>query len=266
MDIEQIKKRKGAVKTSLVLAEVIKLLNQGLIETVNLNENLMVDSLLLFENVSRETGFEADLPALRKELAGQKIMAVTRRLGEEILTGVRLGRITEQHYRNLCTHVSDIVRNWCAFSVGADDADTADKLERIKPFADDSHMGVREMAWICMRDDIGKDVERAVFLLAPWTAEESHLIRRFASEVTRPRGVWCRHISRLKENPELGLPLLEPLRADKEKYVQDSVANWLNDASKTRPEWVRELTDRWLAENPSKETERICKRALRSIS
>jgi len=91
-------------------------------------------------------------------------------------------------------------------------------------------------------------------------------VRRFASEALRPRGVWCAHIAALKQQPQRAMPILSALRDDPSIYVQDSVANWLNDASKDQPEWARSVCRQWLAEAPSVATRRICHRGLRSIA
>ena len=111
------------------------------------------------------------------------------------------------------------------------------------------------------------ELDASIALLAGWTGDVSERVRRFASEALRPRGVWAGHIAALKRQPEKGLPILEPLRADPAVYVQDSVANWLNDAAKDQPDWVREVCGRWQAERPEDgNTQRIVRRALRSLS
>jgi len=184
---------------------------------------------------------------------------LARHFGEDDLVALRL-------------HRSDTVRGWACFALATTSADDLDAvLEASRPFADDAHFGVREWAWLAARPLVTRDIEASIGRLRPWTADPSERIRRFASEVTRPRGVWCAHIRALKEEPQHGLPVLEPMRAfepmraDPARYVQDSVGNWLNDAVKSRPDWVRSLCTRWAAEASGPETARIIKRATRSL-
>jgi 3-methyladenine DNA glycosylase AlkC len=78
--------------------------------------------------------------------------------------------------------------------------------------------------------------------------------------------VWCAPLKTLKAEPWRALPLLEPLRSDTSLYVRNSVANWLNDASRTQPEWVAQLCERWQARSKTAETAYITRRALRTVS
>lgn len=168
---------------------------------------------------------------------------------------------------SLCqNHTSDTVRGWACFIIGsAFDLSIEKRLSYILPLADDTHFGVREWAWLALRQHLVPNLEYSFSLLYPLTQSSSEFIRRFSSEILRPRGVWCPHIPALKKNPSPGLMILEPLKNDSSIYVQDSVSNWLNDACKTQPEWVKRICNQWLVTNKSIATQRICKRALRSL-
>jgi 3-methyladenine DNA glycosylase AlkC len=158
------------------------------------------------------------------------------------------------------------VRCWATYLVGNNEKLSLQQmLQQIQPFAADKHFGVREIAWMAVRPTIAKNLKESISILATWTKAKDENVRRFASESTRPRGVWCAHIDALKENPALAINILQPLKADPAKYVQDSVGNWLNDASKTQPKFVTDLCKQWQKESKTKETDYIIKKALRSI-
>lgn len=150
--------------------------------------------------------------------------------------------------------------------VGAQaELDVTGRIAAVRPLADDAHFGVREWAWMAVRPHLAQELDTSIAHLARWTAESSERLRRFASEALRPRGVWCAHIAALKREPEQALPILLPLRADPSVYVQDSVANWLNDAAKDQSDWVRGPCAKWMESTPADTTRRICQRALRRV-
>ncbi|MEO1009471.1 MAG: DNA alkylation repair protein [Planctomycetota bacterium] len=233
-------------------------LDAGTRETANLAEALAVD----FAALADAAGLPAAIGSALRDASGEGVTRRVRLAGELLLDHAGASSLDR-----FAGHPSDTVRSWACYAIAAHArGDLAGILGRLQPLADDHHFGVREWAWLAVRDEIARSVGAAIALLAPWAGDSSANIRRFASEATRPRGVWCVHLPELKGEPEIGLPLLEPLRADASKYVQDSVANWLNDASKTRPDWVVETTDAWLRAEPGNPaTTRIAKRARRSI-
>lgn len=249
-------------------------LNAGDIASRTLVELLSVDFHTLFAAAIPKAPKAAidELAAAGERIIKKKGTPPTPRLGivqRMELAGVLLARHAPKRLPDLSTHPSDTVRGWCCYALTRRDADPlplTKQLALIRPFADDPHSGVREWAWMAPRPAIALALDDAISHLTPWTAEASANLRRFATESTRPRGVWCAHIDALKSDPALGLPLLQPLHADPTKYVQDSVSNWLNDAAKHDASWVRALTRQWLKVSKHPATARICTRALRSVS
>lgn len=261
-------KRKGARSTKDIPPDILVRLNRGELETANLVEWLAVDQRLLLENVLSEAGktnYLSPILARIELLPKQTVNTINEAIGTGLLEQATAHNDNEL-LPLLATHTADLVRCWATYTIGKNpELDIATTLRRIQPFAADTHFGVREIAWLAVRHKIAADIETSIAILADWTANDDENIRRFVSEATRPRGVWCEHIEQLKAQPELGLPMLEPLKSDPAKYVRDSVGNWLNDASKTRPDFVRELCKRWQHESDTKETRYIVKKALRTV-
>lgn len=251
-------RRVGAVRIADIPPAVLEDLNSGRIESASLAESLAVDFAALLTHVMPRAD-AARLAAIRAE------RSITRRM--PLAAALLLEALGPDADVQLRAHRSDTVRGWAAYAVALRPRlGLAARLDRIQPLADDPNAGVREWAWLALRPHIAAQIEIAIKLLSKWTAATSANLRRFASESTRPRGVWCAHIERLKNEPELGLPILAPLRADPARYVQNSVANWLNDAAKSRPDWVRGLCTEWNGRRPTAATAYICRRAQRSLA
>ncbi len=251
--------RKGASRIKAVPPDVLDALERGELQSATLAECLALDQARLLRAVFPDLTPEA---AAQVEAAGQS--GILKRMAG--IGAVLLAQLGPAGIARCQGHPSDTVRGWACFMAGRQPGlGLAQRLAAIRPLADDPHFGVREWAWMAVRPYLAEDLDSSIALLAGWTASPAERLRRFASEALRPRGVWCAHITALKQNPQQALPVLEPLKADSSAYVQDSVANWLNDAAKDNPDWVRALCRRWQRDEPATATRRICNRAQRNL-
>ena len=266
--VAHLLQRRGAARIAAIAAEVLDALNAGLIPTVNLNEFLALDLARLARNVARDIGIDPQAERLQDTLAMLGAFTPVKRHHHVALALYDLAAIHPDRDRvahALATHASDVARSWAAQWIAYSGLPLPRQLDLVVRFAADPHFGVREMAWMAVRPEVACDVDAAVDLLRPWVLQHDANLRRFASELTRPHGVWCAPLKELKAQPWRALALLEPLKSDGSLYVRNSVANWLNDASRTQPDWVRQLCERWLEESPTRETGYIVHRAQRSL-
>ncbi len=251
--------RTGASSRDKISATVLRQLNGGVIESATLAEALAVDFSVLMVQVFPDIGTEAVT-----QMQNARELGITRRMAfaAQLLTKHFDGKAFDV----LCRHPSDTVRGWAAFALDFErDSPLQEKLKRVRPLADDPHFGVREWAWLAMRPAISRDIGKSIGLLLPWAKDPSENVRRFAVELTRPRGVWSRHIPELKASPAIGEPLLDQVMGDVSRYVQNSCANWLNDAAKSDAGWVVDYCEKWRSMQPSDAVSYVTRRALRNV-
>lgn len=269
MDME-IWNRKGARKVDDIPKDVLKLLNEGKIETVNLTEWLAIDHSILIKTIFPEIGISDKIVDIIlnsiQEQKNSSTMNSVKLIGNLLFENLWNKSEFQNIFEKLNSHKSDSIRCYAPYLIALNsEIKLEEKLNKIKRLVADKHFGVREVVWMSIRPEIDTQINQSIRILSKWAEDEDENIRRFTTESTRPRGVWCKHIEKLKEKPDLALSILEKLKADKSKYVQDSLGNWLNDASKTKPDFVIELCKKWQKDSPTKETEKIIKRAKRTI-
>jgi 3-methyladenine DNA glycosylase AlkC len=261
-------KRKGSRSIKDIPANILQQLNNGEIETANLVEWLAINQTTLLQSIlkqNKRTKYEKPIIDAIANLKKQTVVTLCEVIGNTLQAQI-VANNDDAFFAILSTHNADMARCWACYCIGGNATSNIKKmLESIQPFASDVHFGVREMAWIAVRTTIAKNLESSIIIFTKWAIHKNENIRRFASESTRPRGVWCAHINELKNNPSMALPILELLKNDEAKYVQDSVGNWLNDASKSAPEFVRDICSDWQKQSTTKNTDYIVKKAMRSL-
>lgn len=265
--------RTGANRRSAIPSRLLTAMNKGEAESITLVEWLAIDQGKVAQAVLPQIGFSEDETAAvvagHKDIRNAGIMLKTRTMAASIHR-ILAARPTNQR-EPLWERVagwpgSDVVREWGALAVTEDIGLSMERRwELARRFAVDSNMNVREIAWLSLRPYTMSDLQEAIRLFKPWAIDGHEGMRRCAIEGTRPRGVWCFHHPVLKKDPSPALALLDKVKSDPSRYVRNAVGNWLNDASKSRPDWVRALCSAWKTMSPTPETAYIVKRGLRTL-
>jgi len=114
-----------------------------------------------------------------------------------------------------------------------------------------------------VRPFIINDENRMMEQMNKWSEHENEHVRRLSSEGCRPSLPWGTALESFKKDPSPVLPILTRLKTDSSAYVRKSVANNLNDISKTHPDLVIKLARDWYGKN--KDTDWIIKHACRTL-
>ena len=117
----------------------------------------------------------------------------------------------------------------------------------------------------CMRPLIKKEPDKALKILKDWSKDEHERVRRLSSECLRIRLPWAKKLFTALEYFDDYFEILSNLKDDKDKYIQKSVANNLNDLYKEDPDKFYLIIDTWKKENISKECEWVIKYGSRNV-
>lgn len=181
-----------------------------------------------------------------------------------------LGTYLPSNYREAIAIIDKVVMNygvwlegWCGFFptfvelYGQDEADwdiSMRALERYTVYAS-SEFAVRAF--------IINDEERMMAQMYAWSKHEHECVRRLACEGCRPALPWASALTKFKKDPTPILPILEQLNRDPSIHVRKSVANNLNDISKTHPDLVIQIAKDWYGKHEY--TDWIVKHGCRTL-
>jgi len=118
-------------------------------------------------------------------------------------------------------------------------------------------------AEFAVRPFLIKYPEKMLKQMTLWSQHEHHMVRRLASEGSRPRLPWAIALQDYKKNPVDILPILHQLIDDPTEIVRRSVANNLNDIAKDNPQVVIDFVKQYLGK--SEQFDKTLKHACRTL-
>ena len=105
--------------------------------------------------------------------------------------------------------------------------------------------------------------DRTLRRLESWIDDECPHVRRWISEGTRPRLPWGIQLKEFVQDPSPVVALLSKLKGAKERYVEKSIANNLNDIAKDHADLVVDTIESW--EGEGWRNDWLKKHALRTL-
>jgi 3-methyladenine DNA glycosylase AlkC len=112
-----------------------------------------------------------------------------------------------------------------------------------------------------LRTFLAADLDRTLATALRWTSSPDEHVRRLASEGTRPRLPWAKRVPAILDDPQSTVPILDALHRDPSPYVRRSVANHLNDISRSDPALAVAVATRWR----TTQTQPLIRHALRTL-
>ncbi|MEO1651967.1 MAG: DNA alkylation repair protein [Bacteroidota bacterium] len=212
----EILQRKGARKIEDIPQNVLQLLNEGIIETVNLTEWLAADQLKLLKIILKDLKQEDWYPIIEKEVLAQKKRTAN---SDCKIIGQQFSALLDDPHRinQLSQHPSDFVRSWACWAISHRIQDLEQLAQEMKIFAADAHFGLREVVIFASKDKFAAELDKSLVILGPWAQSSDENIRRYLVEMLRPIGVWTKKIPALVADPAPMLPILESLKSDTSK-------------------------------------------------
>lgn len=235
----------------------------------------------LIKNIYNHNALQAlalDIQSVYKEFQANEFLASTiddtwetLELKERITKiSMNLGKYLPGDYKSAIAIIDQVVMNYGSWLngfvaflptfvelYGQDEADwdtSMAALARYTPYAS-SEFAVRP--FIINHED------RMMAQMYTWSKDENELLRRLSSEGCRPQLPWAQALPSFKKDPSPILPILTQLKQDPSETVRKSVANNLNDISKTHPDLVIRLAKDWYGQH--KYTDWIVKHGCRTL-